>query len=301
MDIEENKLVSVVIPVYNREKYIGKALKSAVSQTYPYLEIIVVDNKSTDATWEILNDWRKQDPRIRIYQNETNIGPVLNWKKGFELARGKYVKILWSDDWMADDFVERAVELMDADTAFMMSWYRIVGDEGVLASSSYAKTFYERDEYLRNMLYISRVEFPVSPGCALFRKKDLETSFVIEIPNRDGLDSRCNGAGNDLLLFLHTALRYAKIGVVPSFANFFRLHNDSFSIRNELSLYYLWAKLFFLQTRFPCSLYLDVLKFRLYRSQLKNKKYRNIYQSIRPGMGYAYHCLQFLCHRYLQL
>lgn len=299
MDIEENKLVSIVIPVYNREKYIGKALESAVSQTYPNIEIIVVDNKSTDATWGILNDWQKEDQRIRIYRNETNIGPVLNWKRGFELARGEYVKILWSDDWMADDFVERAVLLMDDDTAFVMSWFHIVGEEGVLASSSYTKTFYSREEYLRNMLYITRVAFPVSPGCALFRRKDLETSFVTEIPNRDELNSRCNGAGNDLLIFLNTALQYPKIGVVPSFANFFRLHNDAFTIRNELSLYYLWAKLFFLQNNFPCPLYTNALKFRLYRKQLKNKKYRNIYLSIRPGIGYAYHCLQFLCHRYL--
>ncbi len=300
MDIEKKKLVSVVIPVYNREKYISKALESAVSQTYPDLEIVVVDNQSTDATWEILTMWQKKDARIRIYRNETNIGPVLNWKRGFELARGEYIKILWSDDWMADDFVEKAVQLLDADTAFVMSWYRIVGsDESVLASAPYTKTFYSREEYLRNMLYITRVEFPVSPGCALFRKKDLESSFVVEIPNRDGLDSRCNGAGNDLLLFLNTAMKYAKIGVVPSYGNFFRLHNESFTICGELSLYYLWAKLFFLQTRFPRALYLDALKFRLYRSQMKNKKYRNIYRSIRPGIGYAYHCLQFLYHRYL--
>lgn len=299
MDIKEKKLVSVVIPVYNREKYIEKALKSAVSQTYPNLEIIVIDNQSTDATWEILTNWQKVNPKIHIYRNETNIGPVLNWKRGFELATGEYIKILWSDDWMADDFVEKAIQLMDDDTAFVMSWYHIMGDKGILASSSYTKTYYTRDEYLRNMLYITRVEFPVSPGCALFRKKDLNSSFVVEIPNRDGLDSRCNGAGNDLLLFLNTAMHYAKIGIVPSYGNFFRLHSDSFTIRNELSLYYLWAKLFFLQTRFPCMLYTDALKFRLYRSQLRNKKYRNIYQSIRPGRGYAYHCLQFLCHRYL--
>lgn len=297
--MKQNKLVSVVIPVYNREKYIGKALASAVSQTYPYLEIIVVDNKSTDTTWEILKEWQKKDSRIHIYQNERNIGPVLNWKRGFELAQGDYVKILWSDDWMADDFVEKAIHVMDADTAFVMSWYHIVGEKGILASSSYTKTYYTRDEYLRNMLYITRVEFPVSPGCALFRKKDLETSFVVEIPNQDQLDSRCNGAGNDLLLFLNTALRYAKIGVVPSFANFFRLHSDSFTIRNELSLYYLWAKLFFLQTLFPSALYIDALKFRLYRSQVKNKKYRAIYQYIPTGKRYIYHCLQFLYHRYL--
>lgn len=297
--MEFASLVSVLIPVFNRELYIGKAIESAMNQTYSNIEIIVIDNKSKDSTLQIAKDYQKKDKRIRVYQNERNIGPVLNWKKCLDMACGEYVKILWSDDWMADDFVEKAIHVMDADTAFVMSWYHIVGEKGILASSSYTKTYYTRDEYLRNMLYITRVEFPVSPGCALFRKKDLEASFVVEIPNQDQLDARCNGAGNDLLLFLNTALCYAKIGVVPSFANFFRLHSDSFTIRNELSLYYLWAKLFFLQTRFPSALYIDALKFRLYRSQVKNKKYRAIYQYIPTGKRYVYHCLQFLCHRYL--
>ena len=78
-----NPLVSIVIPVYNRELYIEDAIRSAISQTYQNIEIIIVDNCSTDSTWDILNEWEKKDNRIKIFQNDSNIGPVLNWNECF--------------------------------------------------------------------------------------------------------------------------------------------------------------------------------------------------------------------------
>lgn len=166
-----NPLVSIVIPVYNRELYIEDAIKSAISQTYQNIEIIIVDNCSTDLTWSILNTWASKDHRIKIYQNKTNIGPVLNWNECFKHASGEYIKILWSDDWMALDFIERAVNLIDEKSAFVISNHKIVSENGIVDNVKYKKQKYTRKEYLYNILFQNIEKFPLSPGCALLERK----------------------------------------------------------------------------------------------------------------------------------
>lgn len=63
-----NPLVSIVIPVYNRELYIEDAIRSAISQTYQNIEIIIVDNCSTDSTWDILNEWEKKIIELKYFK-----------------------------------------------------------------------------------------------------------------------------------------------------------------------------------------------------------------------------------------
>lgn len=280
----ESPLVSVVIPVYNREKYIAKALESACRQSYRNLEIIVVDNKSTDTTWEILKEWQEKDPRIRIYQNESNIGPVLNWGRCFELAKGKYVKILWSDDWMAPEFIEEALQLFDDRTAFVLSPVQIVNNSmEIVGCMSYQKKLYTQKEFLDEVLFLRSVSFPVSPGSALFRLDDLKNAFIIDIPNGEQLDTKKYGAGNDLLFFLIIAHKYPEIKVLPFFANYFRYHADSFSVRNNLEIYYEWARLFFIRKFKYNTYHLNWLKvYYLILIHIHGRAdYENIYSTLR--------------------
>lgn len=244
----EQPLVTILIPVYNREKYIEKALQSAIEQSYQNIEIIVVDNHSTDTTWEILEQWQQKDFRIHCYRNEKNIGPVLNWKKGLELAKGKYVKILWSDDWMAPQFIEEAIKIFDDQTAFVLAPVQIVNNlMETVGTMSFSSPTYSTEEFLDNVLFRRNIPFPVSPGAALFRLEDIRNSFITEIPNDDNLDSKKNGAGNDLLFYLITANKYTTIKVLPFYGNYFRYHTESFSVENNLEIYYEWARLFFIR------------------------------------------------------
>ena len=273
-----NPLVSIVIPVYNIELYIEDAIRSAISQTYQNIEIIIVDNCSTDLTWSILNTWASKDHRIKIYQNKTNIGPVLNWNECFKHASGEYIKILWSDDWMALDFIERAVNLIDEKSAFVISNHKIVSENGKVDNVKYKKQKYTRKEYLYNILFQNIEKFPLSPGCALFRTKDLNDNFVIDIPNTDGLDSKKNGAGNDLLIFLNIVLNYAHISILQYDGSFFRAHKESFSIQNQLELYYEWAKVYFIQKKLNKTYYSNIKKIMFWQQINKgNKIYHNLY------------------------
>ena len=90
--------ISILIPTYNRKEYIKECILSAINQDYSNFEIIIVDNQSDDGTWEICKELSKIDCRIKIFQNKTNIGPVLNWLRCAKEASGEYSKILFSDD-----------------------------------------------------------------------------------------------------------------------------------------------------------------------------------------------------------
>ena len=84
-------LVSVIIPCYNASKYVEQAIRSIMNQTYKNLEIIVTDDCSTDDTFEILQNLAKQDSRIKLYKNETNLKIVKTLNNMILQANGKYI------------------------------------------------------------------------------------------------------------------------------------------------------------------------------------------------------------------
>ncbi len=92
-------LVSIIIPVYNAEKYIREAINSALNQTYPNIEVIIVDDGSTDGTPHILGEYTPH-PRIRIlfHENRQNRGVSRTRKLGIDQAKGKYIAFLDADD-----------------------------------------------------------------------------------------------------------------------------------------------------------------------------------------------------------
>ena len=99
--------ISVIIPVYNVEKYLRECLDSVINQTYKDLEIICVNDASTDSSPDILLEYAKKDSRIILINNEKNskLGPTRN--HGMEYATGEYIHFLDSDDWMELDAYEK--------------------------------------------------------------------------------------------------------------------------------------------------------------------------------------------------
>ncbi|MCB0513357.1 MAG: glycosyltransferase family 2 protein, partial [Bacteroidetes bacterium] len=91
--------VSIIIPVYNTGKYIAKAVKSVLNQTFKDLELIIVDDASTDETYSICEEYAKNDDRVRLYKNERNLGMMPNWNNALQYITGKYWAKLDSDDW----------------------------------------------------------------------------------------------------------------------------------------------------------------------------------------------------------
>lgn len=98
--------ISIVVTSYNVEKYIEEALRSCINQTYKDLEIIVVDDCSTDSSKEIIKKLEKEDPRIQLLENDVNQGAGLARRRGIQYTTGEYVLILDGDDWLDPTFIE---------------------------------------------------------------------------------------------------------------------------------------------------------------------------------------------------
>lgn len=244
----DKPLISILIPVYNREKLVGETIESAINQTYKNIEIIIVDNCSTDNTWQVLEHYAALDNRIRLFKNKENIGPVRNWKRCIDEAKGEYSKILFSDDLISENFVEDTLKCFKKDIAFVLTPFKVFGQDKDFKSGSYENiNEITTEEYLNNILLIDKFKFPVSPGAALFRTEDLINSLEVDIPNQLMLDFNTSGAGNDLLLYLNTAIKYRSIKIASTSTSFFRSHNDSFTIANRLNVYYEYARLYFIQ------------------------------------------------------
>jgi glycosyltransferase involved in cell wall biosynthesis len=122
--------VTVVIPVYNREKYIGAAIDSILAQTFTHFELLVIDDGSTDKTQEVVQSYR--DPRIRLVCNETNEGIPRTRNKGIHLAHGEYLAFLDSDDWAYPERLAKQVAFLDShpDYVAVGAWMEWMDERG---------------------------------------------------------------------------------------------------------------------------------------------------------------------------
>lgn len=102
------ELVSVIIPVYNSEKYIEECLNCVMGQTYGEFEIVVVNDGSTDSSEKIINALKEKDNRIK-YVKQENAGAGEARNTGIQNASGKYVIFLDSDDKIKEDYIEKLV------------------------------------------------------------------------------------------------------------------------------------------------------------------------------------------------
>lgn len=126
------ELISIVLPVYNGEKYLRESIDSVLNQTYRNWELIIVDDCSTDSSAKIAKEYINKDKRIYYYRNENNLRLPRNLNKGFKLARGNYLT------WTSDDnrFKSTALEKMysalknDIDAQFVFASCRVINSKG---------------------------------------------------------------------------------------------------------------------------------------------------------------------------
>ncbi len=107
-----NEKVSVVIPVYNTEKYLGKCLDSIINQTYNNLEIIVINDGSSDNSINILKKYQHNDNRIIVIDRE-NKGPIYSRLEGIQKSTGKYVIFVDSDDWLDLETIQKNLQISE--------------------------------------------------------------------------------------------------------------------------------------------------------------------------------------------
>jgi glycosyltransferase involved in cell wall biosynthesis len=106
---QSKPLISVVMTSYNHERYISQAIESILNQTFPDFELIIVDDASTDRSREIIEAYKKRDSRIRIVYHDSNKGISKTANDGFEIARGKFVALMNSDDLWTPGKLEKQI------------------------------------------------------------------------------------------------------------------------------------------------------------------------------------------------
>lgn len=111
--VQNKPLVSVLMTAYNREKYIAEAIESVMASTYQNWELIIVDDCSQDKTVEIAKSYQAKDSRIKVYQNEKNLGDYPNRNKAASYAKGKYLKYVDADDLIYPYGLEQLVFYME--------------------------------------------------------------------------------------------------------------------------------------------------------------------------------------------
>ena len=223
---ERAPLISVLIPNYQYVKYVATAVDSALAQTYPNLEVVVSDNCSTDGAWELLNERYGNDPRVRLYQNATNIGMARNFDRLLELARGRYLMCLSSDDFLFPPHLAQLEAGFARDPALDVVYCNayFAHEDGTVYMTrampgQFPVDFVDaRDELVEEFTTVCPVCFP----CALFKREALLEPGICGDP-LNGQDAR------DWELIIRLTLANKRFAYIAQPSMAIRLHADQFS------------------------------------------------------------------------
>ena len=180
-----NPPISVLMPAYNAEEYIAEAIESILNQTFKDYEFIIVDDCSTDNTWQIIKKYIKKDSRIKAHKNEKNLGIAGNRNKLISMAKGDYV--IWQD---ADDIsmpyrLEKQYKFMEEnpEVGILGGWLQFFNKNGNLSVRKYATD----DKVLRRKIFIYS---PVAQPAAIIRKKLLDEvgKYDLKYPPAEDID-----------------------------------------------------------------------------------------------------------------
>lgn len=132
----QKPLVSIIVPVYNVEYYLKQCLDSVINQTYKDIEIILIDDGSTDNSGKICEEYAKKDARIKFFrQKNKGLSAVKN--RGIETASGDYIMFIDSDDYADVQLCEKLLDaLTEQDSDMAVCHYSYIGDDGELLSTS---------------------------------------------------------------------------------------------------------------------------------------------------------------------
>jgi|SRR3989344_2916776 len=211
-----NPKVSVLMPVYNAEKFLDTAIQSILTQTFKDFEFIIVDDHSTDKSWGIIKTYAKHDKRIVTLRNEQNLRTTKTLNRGLKIAKGKYIVRMDADDWSYPYRLQKQYEFMDKNP-----------DVGI---SGGAVEICNKDLKVKNIR-----KYPLTDHQArkiIFRYSPFAHPATIW---RTSMVKKVGGYNENIPLSQDLDL-YFRIGKICEFANLpdtlikLRTHNDSSSI-----------------------------------------------------------------------
>ena len=229
-----NELISIIVPIYNTEKYLGQCLDSIINQSYTNFEVLLINDGSTDSSGTICQEYVERDSRFR-YIEKDNGGVASARNLGLERSEGTYITFIDSDDWVEFNYLEVLyTALKENDTDVAISTYKRFAQDGVFYLRSYSK---ENDEFL-NIGKRNRNSFlEILPKLG-----ELDHSFYSissklikrEIIGNLLFDEQVSYA-EDLNFFFHLYLGVESVVYVRDYTYIYRTHDASTSQNfNEL-------------------------------------------------------------------
>ena len=209
--------VSIGLPVFNGENFLAESLDSLLTQTHTDFEIIISDNGSTDRTQDICQAYAAKDSRVRYFRHEQNVGAAKNFNFTFEMATGEYFKWASHDDVCQPQFLERCVEVLDADNSIVLCYPKtvIIDAHGnpmlnyVVQMDTAGEKTHQR---LRNMIGTEHWSYQVF---GLFRASSLMATSLIG-----------NYADSDMVLLVETCL-IGRVYEIPEYLFLRREHPET--------------------------------------------------------------------------
>lgn len=162
--------ISIIIPVYNSEKYLKKCLDSILNQTYKDFEVLVINDGSKDQSWKVMEEYQQKDKRILIY-NQENMGVAKTRNKGIQLAKGEYVTFVDNDDYLKNDYLEQFVNASLENDIVIGGYERVDTKGNVLHEFQLKNTYWAKYTFItpwarifkRSYLLENHIEFLSSP------------------------------------------------------------------------------------------------------------------------------------------
>ena len=288
-------LVSIGIPTYNRaNSYLRCALRSAVSQTYKNIEIIVSDNCSPDNTESVVREFN--DPRIRYYKQNENIGPSKNRDFCLEQARGEYFALLLDDDLIDDDFISTCMDAVKChrEPGLILTGARQVDSEGnVLSASHNTVSGYSTGDFILGWF---DHKVPLYLCSTVFNTKRLK--------QLGGLRSKTN-MYDDVVAYVQLSAKYGRIDIFDIKASF-RRHDSNIG---DVVHYSAWCEDSLYLLDVMCNVvpeqaalirergmsYFSVRNYNRVAAIKSPLKRFSAYLTVYKTFGYGYSPLKFIC------
>lgn len=216
----ENPLISVIIPTYNRKEMLLQALESVESQRYNNIEIIVVDDNSSDGTRNYFENNNKSN--IIYRRNDSNKGPGYARKLGYSLSKGKFIVFMDDDDYYTDfDFFSNAVNIFNSNLNTNLSFVSSNSEIKYEYNNSYKKSKLNVSGLIKQTDYLNEFQFkynkPNSTFTTLFSKQQLENA---NFSNMEMV--------NDSSIYLRSLLS-GNAYIMDDFIGVYRIHNKNIS------------------------------------------------------------------------
>lgn len=227
----EKRTVSIIVPIFNTEKYLRNCLDSLTAQTYKELDIILVDDGSTDRGGIICDEYSAKDSRIRvIHQNNSGISKARN--AGLAVMNGEYFVFVDSDDWIDEDYISElmryASENVDIIASAEKHFYSGVHGEKTLidlGNNTIIKAYNTREDIINMYLYENEKEYFIRPYAKLYNASHCDARFDAEM-----------AVGEDIVYNMNVLKGSDKI-VILNYSGYNVRHNSS-STTNKIASKY---------------------------------------------------------------